>query len=187
MQLPAGKFFIDGALDVPPHTTLRGASQELSTIYFLEDGIGRQLGGLTVSQGGSPTPDPAYIYCNCTEPWGLEHISIYVTHFSNAVVFVPPGASGFTMRSVLIRHVPYFCEGFTGIIPGGGDGVGKGAPPPVGQRDDATSAALQGHAGRIANWTSGSLSIGAVIMLEGASNVEVRRNARYLPHVSRPT
>ena len=59
--------------------------QELSTLYFLEDGIGRQLGGLMPAQGGSPTPDPAYLYSNSTRPWGLENLSIYVTHFANAV------------------------------------------------------------------------------------------------------
>jgi hypothetical protein len=50
--LPVGKFFIDGALEIPPHTTLKGTSQELSTLYFMEDGIGEQLGGLTVAEGG---------------------------------------------------------------------------------------------------------------------------------------
>ena len=50
--LPIGKLFIDGALVIPPHTTLKGTSQELSTLYFLEDGIGRQLGGLSVAEGG---------------------------------------------------------------------------------------------------------------------------------------
>lgn len=52
MLLPVGKFFIDGALEIPPHTTLKGTSQELSTLYFMEDGIGEQLGGLTVAEGG---------------------------------------------------------------------------------------------------------------------------------------
>lgn len=50
--LPVGKLFIDGAVEIPPHTTLKGTSQELSTLYFMEDGIGRQLGGLTVAEGG---------------------------------------------------------------------------------------------------------------------------------------
>jgi hypothetical protein len=59
-------------LEVPPYTTLRGTSQELSTLYFMEDGIGRQLGGVTIAEGGSPAPDPAYLFCNCTEPWGIE-------------------------------------------------------------------------------------------------------------------
>lgn len=54
--LPVGKLFIDGAIEIPPHTTLRGTSQELSTLYFMEDGIGRQLGGLTVAQGGCKCP-----------------------------------------------------------------------------------------------------------------------------------
>ena len=59
------------------------------------------------------------------------------------------------------------------LEPGGGNGVGKGAPPPLGERDEATRAALRGHAGRLANWTAGANNIGAVIMLEGASNVEI--------------
>jgi hypothetical protein len=46
VQLPVGKLFVDGALSIPPKTTLRGAKQELSTLYFLEDGIGRQVGGM---------------------------------------------------------------------------------------------------------------------------------------------
>eukprot|EP00937_MAST-01D_sp_MAST-1D-sp2_P006814 g6814.t1 len=171
--LPAGRLFVDGALRVPPHTTLRGAAQHLTTVYFLEDGIGRQLGGLTVEQGGSPAPDPAYVFCNCTEPWGIEHLSLYVTHFDNTVVWVAPGAVGFRMRHVLVREVPYFCGGYGNIVPGGGNGVGGGAVPSPGARDKATEAALRGHANRIFNWTAGANNIGAMIFFEGNSNAEI--------------
>ena len=56
--LPIGKLFIDGGLSIPPRTTLRGAAQDKSTLYFMEDGIGTQLGGLRREEGGSPAPDP---------------------------------------------------------------------------------------------------------------------------------
>ena len=170
--LPPGKTFVDGPLDIPPHTTLRGQSRDTSALYFLEDGIGTQLGGLPLERGGSPTPDPAYLYCNCTEPWGLEQLSIYVTSFSNNVVYVAPGSSGFVMRHVLIREAPYFGLGYGSIVAGGSNGVGGGAPPAVPLRDAATQQALNGHAHRIANWTYGSLAIGATVWLMG-SNAEV--------------
>ena len=93
-----------------------------------------------------------------------------MTHFSNNVVWVAPGSSGFAMRHVLIREVPYFGLGLGNIVPGGGKGVGGGAPPAV--RDAATQQALKGHAFRSANWTWGSLAIGATVWLMG-SNAEV--------------
>ena len=95
--LPIGKLFIDGGLSIPPRTTLRGTAQDKSTLYFMEvkkkppslptfppsltanscgqDGIGTQLGGLSRADGGSPTPDPAYIFGNHTSSWGVEHLS----------------------------------------------------------------------------------------------------------------
>ena len=95
--LPIGKLFIDGGLSIPPRTTLRGTAQDKSTLYFMEvkkkppslptfppsltanscgqDGIGTQLGGLSRAEGGSPTPDPAYIFGNHTYSWGVEHLS----------------------------------------------------------------------------------------------------------------
>lgn len=173
--LPVGKLFIDGGLSIPPRTTLRGAAQDKSTLYFLEDGIGTQLGGLSREEGGSPAPDPAYLFGNHTEAWGIEHLSIYVTHFSNNVIWVGQ-SSGFKLRSTLIRQLPYFCLGYTSIVPGGGGGVNGGRPPTVGQRDKATQAALNGHASRIANWTGGANQIGALIFLQGASNVEISDN-----------
>ena len=111
--LPVGKLFVDGPLQIPPRTTLRGSVQELSTIYFLEDGLGRQLGGVARRDGSSPAPDPAYLHCNCTDPWGIEDLS-----FSNTVLWLPPGgASGcfcqkFWMRRVLLREDPCFCLGY---------------------------------------------------------------------------
>ena len=44
--------------------------------YQEQDGIGTQLGGLSRADGGSPTPDPAYIFGNHTSSWGVEHLSI---------------------------------------------------------------------------------------------------------------
>lgn len=41
-----------------------------------------------------------------------------------------------------------------------------GQPPPIGQRDKATQAALNGHASRITNWTAGANNIGALIFLQ---------------------
>eukprot|EP01045_Picozoa_sp_COSAG04_P006760 COSAG04_NODE_339_length_16323_cov_3.879315_8_plen_419_part_00 len=73
--LPIGKLFIDGGLSIPPRTTVRGTAQDKSTLYFMEDGIGTQLGGLSRADGGSPTPDPAYIFGNHTSSWGVEHLS----------------------------------------------------------------------------------------------------------------
>ena len=57
-----------------------------------------------------------YLYAYISVFRFKEHLSIYVTHFSNSVVFVPPGATGFTMRHVLIRQVPYFCEVLDGLV-----------------------------------------------------------------------
>ena len=113
--LPIGKLFIDGGLSIPPRTILRGTAQDKSTLYFMEDGIGTQLGGLTVAEGGSPTPDPGYIYGNHTAAWGVEHLSIYVTHFSNTVIWVAE-SSGFVLRSTLIRQLPYFCSGCASLL-----------------------------------------------------------------------
>lgn len=80
-----------------------------------------------------------------------------MTGFHNTVVWVAPGSSGFKMRSVLIRAVPYFCLGYGNVVPGGNHDGGGGAPPAIGTRDKATTAALKGHAGRTANWTAGAM------------------------------
>jgi hypothetical protein len=96
-----------------------------------------------------------------------------VTHFSNCVVWVATGSSGFKMRSVLVRQLPYFCGSGIGHVSGGGAGGGGGAPPPIGLRDKSTTAAIGGHAGRTFNWTAGANNIGAMIFLQGASNVEI--------------
>jgi len=173
--LPIGKLFIDGGLAIPPRTTLRGTARDKSTLYFLEDGIGTQLGGLSKAQGGSPAPDPAYIYGNHTSSWGIEDLSIYVTHFSNCVIWVAE-SSGFKLRRTLIRQLPYFCTGYQNILAGGGGGSKGGQPPAIGKRDKATMAALGGHASRITNWTVGANNIGAMIFLQGASNVEISDN-----------
>ena len=92
-----------------------------------------------------------------------------MTGFSNNVVWVAPGSSGFAMRHVLVRDVEYFSLGPANIVPGGGRGVGQGAPPTV--RDAATQQALAGHAHRIANWTFNALNIGATVFLMGSNAV----------------
>ena len=58
------------------------------------------------------------------------------------------------MRRVLIREVPYVGLGPGNIVPGGSYGVGGGAPPPIGERDEATQSALRGHANRVGNWST---------------------------------
>ena len=98
-----------------------------------------------------------------------------MTHFSNCVIWVAE-SSGFKLRHTLIRQLPYFCTGYQNILPGGGGGMNGGRPPAIGERDEATKAALDGHASRITNWTAGGNNIGATIFLQGASNVEISDN-----------
>ena len=92
--LPIGKLFIDGGLSIPPRTTLRGTAQDKSTLYFMEDGIGTQLGGLSRAEGGSPTPDPAYIFGNHTSSWGVEHLSSECSNGSAWAVTVAAALTG---------------------------------------------------------------------------------------------
>ena len=95
VYLPRGQYFVEGAILIPPGTVLRGEGTELVSIFFKED-----------NQTSAPR---AYVTSSEPAPWGIEHISIYVTAFANNVVQFQPETDGAFMRYVRIRYNSYFC------------------------------------------------------------------------------
>lgn len=92
--LPRGQYFVTGPIILPPKTVLRGASRELTAIYFNED--------------NASTAPGAYI-TGSAESFGVEAISIYVTSFANNVVQFGPGTTEGFIKDSRIRFNSYFC------------------------------------------------------------------------------
>jgi hypothetical protein len=95
VYFPRGQYFVREALVVAPGTVLRGEAAELVAIYFAE--------------ANATTAPDAYVTSSVAGPWGVEHLTFFVTAFAHSIVRFQPGTDNAFMRHCRIRFDSYFC------------------------------------------------------------------------------
>ena len=95
--LPRGQYYVDGPVVVPAGVRLRGAGRELVSLYFRE----------APKPGDAPTPGYVYSDGGPGHRWAVEDLSLYVTGYYHAVVYVAPTCDGFTLQRTRVRAAAY--------------------------------------------------------------------------------
>ena len=94
VYFPRGQYFVSQALVVAPGTVLRGEAAALVAVYFAE--------------ANATTAPDAYVTSSVAGPWGVEHLTFFVTAFANSIVRFQPGTENAFMRHCRIRFDSYF-------------------------------------------------------------------------------